>query len=394
MRQSRLPEGGTNLFQAIKEKCRTAEAAGKTLIRLSIGQPTGPALLSAREAAATAVMSEEQAMHEYQDNGSPGVPDFAQRFVQAHLARQVISQDDVGFLPVPGIKPTLRQVIQACGVIAGKQILVATMTDPGYPTPADQCRLLGTSHYALRTDPQNAFRPRVEDIRPETQLVMMNFPHNPSGQIATRDYWDEICSFCDINNIRLWNDAAYIRLSHCEESCPLADIAVSYPELSWAEGFSASKLIQNGTGWRIGAVVGSPDFVADIAKIKGNDDSGFVAPMAAGVLAALDGYDEDIYQCQDTYFRRMQLLIDILSSNGMRLAVKPQAGFFTLWLVPKMAFGVEIRDAEHFNFLMIERTGVVGVHFHPYIRYAVCGDIVKMAPAINTAFKQAGICYE
>lgn len=85
MRKSWLPAGGINLFQAIKAKCREAEESGQTLYRLSIGQPTGPALLSARKAAAEAIMSEAESMHEYQDNGSPGVPDFARRFVQAHL---------------------------------------------------------------------------------------------------------------------------------------------------------------------------------------------------------------------------------------------------------------------------------------------------------------------
>src|SRR3989338_8738456 len=85
MRRSRLPAGGGNLFQEIKAVCKKAENAGQKLWRLSIGQPQGPALLSARMAAAEAVMSDDEAMHEYQDNGSPGVPKFAERFIRSHL---------------------------------------------------------------------------------------------------------------------------------------------------------------------------------------------------------------------------------------------------------------------------------------------------------------------
>ena len=96
-----LPKGGTNLFQAIKAKCTEAEAKGVKLYRLSIGQPTGPALLSARQAAADAVLSPEESIHEYQDNGSPGVPKFAQRFVQAHVPID-LSKKKVSFLPIPG----------------------------------------------------------------------------------------------------------------------------------------------------------------------------------------------------------------------------------------------------------------------------------------------------
>src|SRR5512138_3703424 len=106
MRKSYLPAGGVNLFQAIKAKSREAEAAGQKLYRLSIGQPAGPALLSARKAASEAVMSDLESMHEYQDNGSPGVPDFARRFVQAHFNFSLAGKE-VEYLPIPGIKPML-----------------------------------------------------------------------------------------------------------------------------------------------------------------------------------------------------------------------------------------------------------------------------------------------
>lgn len=74
MRESRLPKGGMNLFQTIKAKRAEAAAKGIKIINLSIGQPEGPALESARIAAAEAVMSDAESMHEYQDNGSPRCP--------------------------------------------------------------------------------------------------------------------------------------------------------------------------------------------------------------------------------------------------------------------------------------------------------------------------------
>jgi aspartate/methionine/tyrosine aminotransferase len=134
--------------------------------------------------------------------------------------------------------------------------------------------------------------------------------------------------------------------------------------------------------------------VGDLKTIKGNTDSGFVAPMAAGVLAAIEQDREGIEECRKTYGRRLQLLISLLTKHGMKLAVKPSAGFFTLWKVPMQAFGKKITDAQRFNFIMIERTGVVGVHFHPYIRYAVCEDIEAMADDLEVAFKAAKVAYE
>ena len=392
MRKSLLPSGGVNLFQGIKSKCREAESTGQKLYRLSIGQPAGPALLSARKAAAAAVMSDLESMHEYQDNGSPGIPDFARRFIQAHFDFN-LSGKIVEYLPIPGNKPMLGLVQLACGA-AQQQFIIGTVDKPGYPTPADWSKYLRLNQYSLPLNMENKFRFRPADIKKGTKLLMVNYPHNPSGQIATRAWWLDICAYCEKNDIRLFNDNPYYILSHKKESCTLTEAAADFRELSWVEAFSASKVISNGTGWRIGAMVGSADFIGDIATIKGNTDSGFVAPMAVGVLESMEHDKVNVAACRELYKRRIDLLIDIMTRHGMKLAIEPGAGFFTLWQRPVKAFGVTIKDAEHFNYLMIEKTGVVGVHFEPYMRYSVTGDIEAMAKVIEDAFIKAEISYK
>ncbi len=410
MRRSRLPQGGENVLQTIRAKRAEAEAAGIKLIDLSIGEPKGPALLSARKAAAAAVMSEAEAMHAYQYNGSPGVPNFAQRFIQAHVQRP-FEPREVDYLPIPGIKPMLGLVPLACGC-AERRITVATTTSPGYPIPADWCDYhVLTNHYALPLNPENEFRFSPHDIAEGTDLVMMNYPHNPSGQVATQGWLRELCGYCSEGNVRLFNDAAYYVLSHGAESLTLSEVAPDFPELSWAEAFTAAKLIGNGTGWHVGAMVGSPDFIGDLKVVKGKADAGFVAPMAAGVVATFETDQEGIARYREMYRSRLGLLIKLLRGHGMRLAIEPSAGFFTLWMVPTHAFGRRIESAEQFNFMMIDETGVVGVHFPSaslraealkaegsgqapgYVRYAVCGDIETMAGDIDSAFRKAKVSY-
>jgi len=396
--KSWLPPGGGNLFQHIKQMCAEAESQGVKLWKLSIGQPKGPALLSARQAAAQAIISGEERMHEYQDNGSPGCPDFASRFVRAHVDRE-LQWHRIAYLPTPGTKSMLGLIPMACDGCNGRSIKFATMTNPGNPTRAVWTKYLENSHYSLSTNPENGFLFQSDDVHSDTKLIMVNYPHNPSGQVAIRQYWEKICSFCQFCNVRLFNDAAYSMLVYQEEGeeqiCPLAEVAVDYPDLSWAEAFSASKAIANGTGWRIGAICGSPDFVGDIATVKGETDSGFNAALATGVLYAVENDKEGIAACRGQYQRRLSILINCLTLAGMQLAVEPRAGFFTLWKIPKIAFGQDVKDAEHFNQLMIYHTGIVGVHFHPYIRYAVTNplendDFIK---AIKVGFEKASVSY-
>src|SRR5262249_59997785 len=101
MRGSRLPQGSENVFQTVRARRAEAERRGMALLDLSIGELKGPAVRSAREAAAAGVMSAEEAMHAYQYNASPGVPNFAPRFIQVHVPRRAVAQD-VDYLPIPG----------------------------------------------------------------------------------------------------------------------------------------------------------------------------------------------------------------------------------------------------------------------------------------------------
>jgi len=265
------------------------------------------------------------------------------------------------------------------------------MTDPGYPVPRTWAEYLGVEHCSLLTNTANGFCPPI-DIGPFT-LKMVNFPHNPSGQIATREYWRKLCGRCQETGVRLFNDGAYLLLAHDDRCCALADVAVEFPRLSWLEAYSASKAIANGTGWRVGAMAGSSDFIADVARIKGNTDSGFFAPAASGALYALENDLSGIGEVRKMYSDRLGILIPLLERLEMRLAVRPKAGFFSLWESPKFAFGREMTGAEDFNLTMIRETGIVGVHFGSYIRYAVCGPVENWREQISEAFASADVSY-
>lgn len=320
-------------------------------------------------------------------------PDFAREFCQFHNNIDFDDVDGLGFLPIPGIKSMLSLIPQACNTV-DELLFVGTMTNPGYPIPKTHAEPLGYKVYELPLTSENKFRFSVEDLHPAMDLLMLNCPHNPSGQTVTESWWHEICDYCQTFDIRIFNDATYAKLAF-EEHCTLADVAVHYPDLSWAEAYSASKMGCNFTGWRVGAIVGSADFVGDIATVKGNADSGFFAPVAVGVLVATRYEKEATVEYCQTFQRRQKRLCQTMREKGMRLAVEPRATFFNIWQVPKCAFGQEIKDAQHFNYLMIEKGGLIGMHFDSYYRCAVVADIFQeeFISAIEMAFDRASVEY-
>jgi len=402
-RKSLLLPAGENLFQRVKKQSLAAQQAGIELIKLSIGQPSGPAIEEACSATAIAVMSREENMHEYQDNDCPGVPNFAKRFVQAHVKTDLKLLDGtVEYLPIPGIKPMLHVLVEALGTWeSGRTARVFTMTKPGYPTPADACKpIKGIKQVHLPMDPACGFLFNIHDAEiqalgelAEGDMIMLNFPHNPTGIVATDLFLPYLCAYCAKKGVRIFNDAAYSILSHTHNAATLTDVASRFPCLNWIEAFSASKA-GNFTGWRVGAMVGSPEFIGDIKRIKGNTDSGFTAFSAAGILHLFENHRDKIEAVRELYDSRIKLVIRNLIDCGMRLAVEPEAGFFLLFNCPKKAFGQEINDAEQFNALMIQNTGIVGVPFGKWIRYAICAaDVHALRDEIRRAFEKAEVSY-
>jgi ADP-ribose pyrophosphatase YjhB (NUDIX family) len=144
-----------------------------------------------------------------------------------------------------------------------------------------------------------------------------DLPLNPAGIIATREWMEKLCAYCEKNGIRLVNDSAYSMLVNSEQAVTLTDVAVNFPGLNWGEMFSASKA-GNNTGWRIGAVVGSPEFMGDIKRINGNMNSGPVAAMAIGALELFEKYPHKIAEYRDLYHKRLIVLRDILHNAGSR----------------------------------------------------------------------------
>jgi aspartate/methionine/tyrosine aminotransferase len=229
----------------------------------------------------------------------------------------------------------------------------------------------------------------------EIDLIYVIRPGNPAPVGASEKEWKELIEFCIQYQIRLVNDGAYTTLApNLGAHTPLIQVAKDYPNLEWAELFSMSKALSD-PGSRLGVMVGSSSFIEDYRLIKGNTDSG----PNPGLMSAYGEFFKNKTTAQAElksialiYQQRLEYLVRQLKQAGFQQECETSAGFFTLWKVPREAFGVSIQqrskeqgcsESQAFNQLMIQKTGIVGVHFsigpqaRPLIRYAVCSDILN-----------------
>ncbi|HXS99507.1 MAG TPA: aminotransferase class I/II-fold pyridoxal phosphate-dependent enzyme [Elusimicrobiota bacterium] len=398
----RIPAAGINLFQLIYVLIREyKEKTGEEPLNLSLGNPDGVPPEPIRALKAKYAKDPGYAYHTYAEDNN--LHRFAEGMVSLHGGIDVEKFHHLRALPIAGIKTASALVPLACGLHlpdGGRRAAFRVASNlPAY----DVIGTWSSSYLAakrtvwplatsdnMRLNVSRLKEALKRDGTDRADLIFTIRPGNPAAVGASESDWKELIEFCLAKGIRLVNDAAYAGLTAGHAHVPLAQVAKDYPELEWLELYSVSKSY-NDPGARLGALVGSKEFVEDFVLVKGNTDSGPVP----GVMAAYGEFFSDraaaakaLGEIRNLYERRVAYLVPQLEKAGLRPACATAAGFFTLWKVPKSVLGRELpveNRHEAFNRAVISETGIVGVHFsgfgedgtpEPLIRYAVCADVL------------------
>lgn len=95
---------------------------------------------------------------------------------------------------------------------------VCLMTVPGYPVMGTYSKFLGGEVYNLPLCEDNRFFPYLKNIPnyilKRAKLFYINYPNNPTGQIATKEYYEYLVNFCRENKIFIVSDLAYGALTY------------------------------------------------------------------------------------------------------------------------------------------------------------------------------------
>ncbi len=404
----KIPASGINLFQLIYILRNEYEAkTGKKALNLSLGNPDGVPPDAILKLQAKYAADPTYCYHTYAEDSN--LQHFADGMVELHGHITPSDHSHLGIIPIPGIKTAGALMPLACGLHlpdSNRRDAFRVVSNlPAYDVIGTWSEsYLGCERVVWPLVSEDDMRLSVRRLRASlsaknidtVDLVYVIRPGNPAAVGASEAEWRELIEWCIEHDARLVNDAAYAGLCETGSHVSLATVACQYKELDWIEMYSVSKSFSD-PGARLGAIVGSKDFVADFSLIKGNTESGPVP----SVMAAYGEFFEDrsvakaeLDALRDLYRKRLDYVIGALKSIGLRQACDTSAGFFTLWKVPTKVFGVVLSEDsrtkdtpahEAFNRLVIEETGIVGVHFEgpgadgkgePLIRYAVCDDVL------------------
>lgn len=362
---------GTAIYKFEKIR-RARDAAVKAspdlaLIDMGVGEPDGMAYPGVVQE-----LCEQAAMHEnrgYSDNGPQEFKDAV-----AHYMAQVYGVE--GLNPATeinhavGAKNAL-SFLPACFINAGDAVILTT---PGYPVLGTHAAWYGGEVYTLPLLEENNFLPDLRSLTEEqlarAKILLINYPNNPTGAVATRDFFADVVELAKRHNLLVVQDAAYASLVF--EGKPLSFLSIPGAKEVGVELHSTSKAF-NMTGWRLAWFCGNALVVRAFADIKDNFDSGQFKAIQKAAVYALQ-HPEITVEIAEKYNRRLEMLANTLNIVGFK-AKKPAASFFLYVRAPRgVAGGPQFANAEEFCQYLIREKLICTVPWDdagPYVRFSV-----------------------
>lgn len=267
---------------------------------------------------------------------------------------------------------------------------IIMIPDPGYASYGQMIQAAGGKSYPIPLTKENNYQPDMDKIyekmisegfdEKKLKAVIINYPNNPLGVGATREYIQSVVDFCKKHNILLIADAAYCDLYFDEENKPFSVLELKGAKDVTVEMFSLSKPYAI-TGWRLGWVCGNPDVISRFAKVKSTIDNGIFKALqkaCAYIMNSPEG-DEYIQNANAGYRRKQAIMIKGLKELGWEIPEEsiPHTTFY-LWLP------IPSRYSSSFEFCedMLEKSGIVVVPGDAFGQYGqgffrisyVCSD--------------------
>jgi len=376
------------VFARLDELKANARAQGVDLIDLGMGNPGGPTPAPVIAAAVAAI-------HDEKNHGYPpfeGTASFRKTITDWYYRRYGVTLDPDGeALPLMGSKEGLGHLAMAY-INPGDVVLVPT---PSYPAHFRGPAIAGADIHTIPLKAENNWVIDFSDIPKESaeraKVLYFNYPNNPTGAVAPREFFEEMVAFGQKHQILLIHDLCYAELAFdgyrptsLLEIPGAKDISVEFHTLSKTYHMA---------GWRVGFVVGNRHVIQGLRTLKTNLDYGIFSALQQAAEAALQLPDQYLSEVQARYSTRRDFMIEEMATLGWQID-KPLAAMY-LW-VPCPP-GVTASD---FALLLLQKTGVVvtpGTAFgeggEGYVRISLIEDCDRLKEAVDR-LRQANIRYD
>lgn len=354
------------LFVEINRKIAQKRARGEEVISFAMGDPDIPTPEHIIDRLCQAARNPVN--HRYPT--ADGLPALRRAIADWYNKRFGVSLDpNKEVLPLIGAKEGIAH-IALCFINPGD---VALVPDPGYPVYALGTILTDGQPYYMPLTAENNFLPELdiipENVLKKAKVLWLNYPNNPTGAVAGLDFFNRAVEFAKKHELVVCHDGPYTEVFY-DDYKPVSFLQAKDAKEVGIEFHSFSKTY-NMTGWRIGMVVGNPEIINALMRVKSNIDTGIPQAIQHAAIEALTGTQEPIAHHNAIYKKRRDMVVKAL--NEMGLATKsPKAGLYIWAKVPEgytsMEFATDL--LEKVNVVVTPGTGY-GKNGEGYVRLSL-----------------------
>jgi aspartate aminotransferase len=369
--------GEENAF-AVLARATELAGEGRDIVNLGIGQPDFRTPDHIVEAAVKAL---RDGHHGY--TPATGIKPLREA-VAADIHRRVgveVSPDQV--IIVPGGKITMFAAILMFGE-PGADILYP---DPGFPIYRSMIEFTGARPVPIPILEQNGFAFAAEDtlalITPETRLIILNSPANPTGGVTPKAEIDKlVAGLTRFPDVAILSDEIYGQMTY--DGLPHVSL-LTYPAIRdrviLLDGWSKTYAM---TGWRMGFSVWPKPLYDKVRKLAVNAWSCVNAPAQYAGLAALTGPQDSVGKMVAEFDKRRRIVVEELNRLPGVSCIVPKGAFYAFPNIAMTGF-----KAKNLASRLLEEAGVAtiggpdfGVHGEGYVRLSYANSAENIRKAI------------
>jgi len=317
------------VFNVVNELKAAARRDGEDIIDLGMGNPD--LATPARVVDKLTEAAHNPRNHRY--SMSRGIPKLRRAITDWYGHRYGVDLDpDTEALATMGAKEAISHMAWTL-VGPGDTCLVP---EPTYPIHTFSVALAGADVHSVPLGPEQDFFANMleayERTWPRPRMVITSFPHNPTTTCVDLSFFERLVEFAREHQLMVVHDFAYADLAFDGYEPPSFLQAAGARDVG-VEIFSMSKSFSM-AGWRIAFVLGNPEMVAALTRLKSYLDYGVFQPIQIAAIIALNECEPETKAYRDVYRGRRDVLIDGLERAGWKVP-SPQATMFVWAEIPE-----------------------------------------------------------
>ncbi len=296
----------------VMEAAAQAEAAGRHIIHMEVGQPGTPAPAGARKALAEAM---EAGALGY--TVALGLPELRARIARHYGEKYNVDLDPSRVVVTAGSSGAFLLAFTALFDAGDKVALGA----PGYPSYRQILSALSLTPVDIETQAENRFQPTPEELPDDIAGLIIASPSNPAGTMLDTPALSALVDATAARGAALVSDEIYHGIEYAQPAVTALSVTDDvYVINSFSKYFSM-------TGWRVGWMVVPESHVRTVERLAQNM---FICPPHASQIAALAAMDcgAELEANLKVYAGNRALMLEGLPKAGFTKIAPPDGAFY------------------------------------------------------------------